>query len=413
MVGMHGRGRHSALRQPEKYKHGEEEKMRRCFLLIVCLVIFLPGCALMHQEKGTVLVREAGHAHFNIDPSVVTPEQMRSVSLAHWEYAVMSENAYHDSESFPVGMKQREKLDKCPMSEDRKKEILARTDPRDKIGEFVAGNQDLLKPAGWIEWPPFLSATTWCAAVEQGLAFRVYERNRDGRTDVVISFRGTVFEYGENWRANLRWFTSRDEDRPDGNTVVQRQVTDEFTAALLQKHPDKLKLARPGLISIATTGHSLGGALAQQMVYAFPPKQYDLGVYPSLRIQEAIVFDPSPTTGWYWVDPLLRQRNGGGVPIARVFQHREGLAYIRLLLSYVYPPSDGRCVGVVCAEPKISEVRYFVGCDLALDPVARSRWKDWLSSPVDNHSMHMLACGIATAAGHAPEKLALEEKKAP
>jgi hypothetical protein len=89
-------------------------------------------------------------------------------------------------------------------------------------------------------------------------------------------------------------------------------------------------------------------------------------------------FDPSPVTGWSSVDRELRTTNANGLAIDRVFEHGEILAYVRLLLSYVNPPS--------AAHPGIREIRY-----------------NFVTSPnfVRSHSMRLLACGLIDASGQA------------
>ncbi len=63
----------------------------------------------------------------------------------------------------------------------------------------------------------------------------------------------------------------------------------------------------------------------------------------------------------------------------RAFEHGEILAYVRLLLSYVNPPS--------AASPAIREVRYnFVQS----------------SNPIKSHSIRFLACSLIKASGQAP-----------
>jgi pimeloyl-ACP methyl ester carboxylesterase len=150
------------------------------------------------------------------------------------------------------------------------------------------------------------------------------------------------------------------------------------------------------------TGHSLGGAFAQQLAYAFPSAKYSLGKYPGLKISKVIVFDPSPVNGWYWVDPEIRERNAGGLPISRIYQHGEILAYLRLSLSYVYPPSDGNCVFEKCSTPKIEEVRYNALYRPPSESYPNGHLAKVLKNPIGDHSMRALAAGLATAAGHEP-----------
>lgn len=383
--------------------------MRRFAVWTLFVPLLFAGCAISPQEPGTVLIRPSNEKHYLVTTLESQKAALSQQALMHWEYAVMSENAYHRSDVFPIGEAQRERLSLCnteKMSAEKLLAIVKRADPREKFAEFASdGAQTLLARAKWTEWKDFfMSDETWCAAVREGLAFKVYERADplDGVPVVVISFRGTVFNYGVNWRANLRWFGQQLTDYPDANEVVRTMVADEFAAELIRRHPGLLE-KKDGL-RIVITGHSLGGALAQQMAYAFPPARFSLEQYPSLRTTKVVVFDSSPVNGWVSVDPGLRERNAGGLEVTRAFQHGEGLAYLRLVLGYFYPVSDGRCdlEGKNCREPKISEVRYFVECPPKQVSQEGKSLLSILSVPVEKHSMQLLACGIASAAGQKP-----------
>ncbi len=387
--------------------------MRALSVWTLLVHLLLAGCAFSPQEPGTVRIRPSGEKHYLAATPDAQKEALNTQALMHWEYAVMSENAYHRSAVFPIGEAQQMRLSRCDaaaMTEEKKLTIVKRDDPREKFTEFAATNtgaetMTLLQRAKWSEWTDFMSDETWCAAVREGLAFKVYERTDpiDGLPVVVISFRGTVFNYGGNWRANLRWFGQQLGDYPDANEVVRSMIADEFAVELIRRHP--VALAQKNGLRIVITGHSLGGALAQQMAYAFPPARFSLEEYPSLKVTKAVVFDSSPVNGWISVDKTLRKRNAGGLEVTRAFQHGEGLAYLRLVLSYFYPVSDGRCdaQGKNCREPKFSEVRYRVECPpLPDNQASKNRLWSMLSAPIEQHSMQLLACGIASAAGHKP-----------
>lgn len=385
--------------------------MRQSSLWALLVLLLMTGCAFSPQEPGTARIRPSNEKHYLVATPEAQKEALSTQALVHWEYAVMSENAYHRSAVFPVGEAQRERLSRCDadtMTEEKKLAVIKRDDPRERFTEFAADQTEtmtLLQRAKWTEWIDFMSDETWCAAIREGLAFKVYERTDpiDGVPVVAISFRGTVFNYGENWRANLRWFGQQLGDYPDANEVVRTMIADELAVELIRRHPSAL--AQKNGLRIVITGHSLGGALAQQMAYAFPPVRFSLEEYPSLKITKAVVFDSSPVNGWVSVDKKLRERNAGGLEITRAFQHGEGLAYLRLMLGYFYPVSDGLCdaQGKNCREPKISEVRYRVECPSQQgNPASKNRLLSILSGPIDQHSMQLLACGIATSAGQKP-----------
>jgi hypothetical protein len=122
-------------------------------------------------------------------------------------------------------------------------------------------------------------------------------------------------------------------------------------------------------VKLVSVGHSLGGGLAHEFVYALPNK-------PSVPIITLVYdFNTSPVTGYRTVPSAQRDINTKTLEIDRIFEHGEILAYIRLLTSYVIPPS--------AIDPARSEIRY--NFDSSLDGVAK-------------HSMARLACGIVNAA---------------
>ena len=95
----------------------------------------------------------------------------------------------------------------------------------------------------------------------------------------------------------------------------------------------KLQTVEGKPIRIITTGHSLGGGLAQHFAYAF--KQPDSSTHGP-TVNEVFAYDPSPVTGWFSVKDPPRTYNATGLAIHRIFEHGEILAYIRLLTSRLF-----------------------------------------------------------------------------
>lgn len=110
---------------------------------------------------------------------------------------------------------------------------------------------------------------------EVGLFFRVWKLESDTK-QVVIAFRGT-WGFKDWLYGNIHWITRflpMEDQYSQARMAVQR-VFDRF--------PDEpQKVTR-----FYTTGHSLGGGLAQHALYSYPNK-----------IAQAIVFDPSSVTGF-------------------------------------------------------------------------------------------------------------------
>jgi hypothetical protein len=81
-----------------------------------------------------------------------------------------------------------------------------------------------------------------------------------------VTFGGTVFNNDADWRANLRWFTF---GRRDEYTDVVERLAPAFDAEL-KKRAHTMDPARLARLELFSTGHSLGGGLAQQFAYSLP-----------------------------------------------------------------------------------------------------------------------------------------------
>jgi pimeloyl-ACP methyl ester carboxylesterase len=221
----------------------------------------------------------------------------------------------------------------------------------------------------WALSNDFITAGLRAKAASVGLYLEVWRRS--GPHDLIaVVFKGTQFFSLRDWKSNVRWFwrlIPRFVPKyHDQYTVICDEFCAEFAAWVTTACDSQVRLI--------AAGHSLGGGLAQQFAYALPPlKASDGG---EIRICAVYAFDPSPVTGWYSVNSETRERNARGLKTDRIFEHGEILAYFRLLLSYVMPPS-GR-------DPAIREIR------VNFDP------DNWL---ILSHMMDLLADGLAKAAG--------------
>lgn len=311
----------------------------------------------MYQASDEVLIREPGRRTYG------PPLDVTESAKALWEYAVLAENAYFGEwkKKRRLTVEQAARVFQPP--EATPEAFAARCVPGQETGP--------LPLSGWRMWPDFPTPALVREAVEVGLFVEVWETESSPPV-VAVVFRGTEFTSWKDWVSNLRWFIPWHRDQ---YTVVSEKVGQEFVDTLVKSRPD-LRTDAPGPIRVVAVGHSLGGGLAQHLAYSLPLASKDGVKVP--RVSRVYALDPSPVTGWYSVKGDLREANAAGLWTERIFEHGEILAYVRLLLSYVNPPS--------AAHPSVREVRYnFVQS----------------ANPLASHSMRLLACALIDASGQA------------
>jgi hypothetical protein len=166
-----------------------------------------------------------------------------------------------------------------------------------------------------------------------GPAFQVWTRarsfnaERDVCSEVSIAFRGTVGLSGADWFSNFNRFGSPYDDYYH---QLRRNVDGIMK---LIKNLDCYKRAgsKPRIVS---TGHSLGGGLAQFVALATRSG--------GPQIAKVFAFDPSPVTGAHLVDKQLREDNARGLTVDRIYESGEILSYARGIVQQ-YPPATSRC----------------------------------------------------------------------
>jgi hypothetical protein len=284
------------------------------------------------QKSDQVVVREPGERFLS------APQPIGPYAAEHWEFAWLADSAYGESRVKGV--------------------------PEDEKALAIESSATALARAGWRRWAEddvFLDKKLVERFAKYHLRVQVWERASPPA--VAVTFGGTVFKNEMDWRANLRWFLPGHEDE---YTLTQKEFGDVFAKHCVKRN----ELGRPIPPHLFSTGHSLGGGLAQLFGYALP----DLPGVP--RVEKVYAFDPSPVTGFFSVKKRLRDINRAGLKIDRIYERGEILAIARSLTSLFWKPS--------VKSPAIRGARYnlFYTCN-----------------PVAGHSMKMLAGKLEAAAG--------------
>ena len=304
----------------------------------------IPILRALGQTPSEVVIRRPG------DRVLSAPLPVAPYAQRHWQFAWMSLAAYAGTNAGANRIKQ-------DAIEEAKHP--GRTTP-DGTPLAYRDPVPILEHAGSSRWLSFEPMSMWDRIENAHLRVEVWENQARGA--LAIAFGGTVFTDLRDWLSNLRWFIPWHEDE-------YTQVVRTFGPAFRDEYKRRFaSSSRPVLFS---TGHSLGGGLAQQFAYALPPDPD--GIVP--RVSEVYAFDPSPVTGYFSVERGLRDANSRDLSIDRIYERGEILALARSLLSLVEVPS--------ARQPAIGGTRY-------------SLFYRW--NPIADHSMVQLAHKIDRAA---------------
>jgi hypothetical protein len=312
-------------------------RITRLVFALTSVLLGLCSCQSWFQTSDQALVREPGNRTYS------APLPAGKEALQHWEYALLAQVAY-------IEVAEKSTIDKTASSDAQRggtktlPDAAACPDPVSALTE-----------AGWTYWNDFPDDGLKQRLKVSNLRVEVWEK----QTPPIISvtFGGTVFNSGKDWKSNLRWFMPKHDDE-------YTALVKEFVPAFIAQLERRLPVGHPP-VRIYSTGHSLGGGLAQEFAYALPQNQ------TGPRVDKVFAFDPSPVTGFYSVDVDVRTRAIQGLEIDRIFERGEVLASVRSVTALAYPPS--------VSNPTVRAIRYnFEG----------------IQNPITAHSISRLACGL-------------------
>jgi hypothetical protein len=338
--------------------------MRREKAGLLLMAVLLVSCSVWSQKPGTVLIREPTERSYG-EP-IDSPKFVK-YAQDYWEYVALAANAYHlDWPSY----KQRLVSANTAVVEIPLEVRFDQSCGRDYSSHFIP-------TPGWYVWQDFPSKNLANLAEKAKLFFSVWERRTSESpttvTEVAIVFRGTEADQRQDFFSNARWFIPTRLRGEDQYNLTKDNVAKAFEAEL-QARMNRGEL--PASVKITSVGHSLGGGLAQQLAYAFPQSTS----HP-IRVSKVIAFNSSPVTGWWSTDNPPRDDNTRGLEIDRIFEHGEILAYVRLPITFIFPPNH--------RESAVRDLRF----NLHDKP-----------GGIANHASHEFACRLAKEAGAYKQK---------
>lgn len=168
-----------------------------------------------------------------------------------------------------------------------------------------------------------------------GLFYHVWKRETAEKTEVIIAFRGT-WGFNDWWYGNSYWIRRFFTDKH------QYTAARVYTEKVMQYMHDKNVTGK--VLELSSTGHSLGGGLAQAVFY---------DQANTLSFKQAYAFAPSSATAYTSrrdKSPFAACNSNGEYPeprIYRIYESNEILANLRIFHKLAFPP-----------EPWINEVRF-------------------------------------------------------
>lgn len=189
--------------------------------------------------------------------------------------------------------------------------------------------------------------------------------NQNNKTEVALVYRGT--DDRSDFFGNFYWLT-----RFIPMSYNQYDITQIVTPLIIDNMPDLLG-KNAETIEYVSTGHSLGGGLAQ------------MAAYSDKRIRSVYAFDASAVTGFFGVPRAERREAVRGLRIYRIHAWGEVLAYMREAMRILWP--------VASINPQIVEIRFRINPDKGKQGFMDRIRDNFLSK----HGMGELAIGIRNA----------------
>jgi hypothetical protein len=304
------------------------------FVIVLVVLLVVIGRPAFRQKSNTVVIRKPGHRFLG------TPQPAQPEAATDLDYALLSQAAYGDL-------------------------------TKDKPGqeEPCVDAKKILASEGWTMLPNFPGKDLEKEMDAVHLRVEVWANRSKG--SVVVAFGGTVFSSWKDWKSNLHWFNPFQRD--EYSLIVSEfspKFADMFAKQQQMQGWDFLQSA-----AIYSTGHSLGGGLAEEFAYSLPAN--GAGVP---RVTMVFAFDPSPVTGFLSVKKSIRNENKIGLKIDRIYERGEVLAILRSITSAIHMPP--------AVNPEVRQLRYnLFGND-----------RFGLTNSIAGHSIQDLACGLRDAA---------------